>query len=300
MNEFYDTIIIGGGVSGLSAGMYTGRFQMKTLIIAKEIGGAIILTDKVENYPGFKKISGEDLVEKLREHAEEYDVEIIENEVISIEKKNNFIVKTKNEEYSAKTIIYAAGTKWRKLNVPGEEEYSSKGVHYCALCDGALYKDKKVGVVGGSDSAAKEALLLTRWVKKVFIIYRGEEIHPEPINHKRVMNNDKIEVINNTNVKEIKGDKMMTHVILDNSKKLELDGLFIEIGHIPLTDLAKNIGVELNDKNEIIIDKMSKTNIDGFYASGDVTNTEFKQAITGVSEGVKAAFSAYKKIKEEK
>ncbi|NQV09036.1 FAD-dependent oxidoreductase [Candidatus Woesearchaeota archaeon] len=298
----YDTIIVGAGVAGLGAAMYSGRFGLKTLLIGETMGGTIILTDTVENYPGFKKLTGMELADKLKEHALEYDVEVKEQKVVDIEKKEDgFVVKTAKEEFETKTVIYATGTKVKKLGAKGEEEFSNKGVHYCALCDGPVYQDKVIGIIGGSDSAAKEALLLTQYGKKVYIIYRKEKIRPEPINAERVDKNDKIEIINNTNVVEIKGDKFVESVVLDKeykgSKELKLDAVFIEIGHIVLTDLAKKLGVELNKKNEIIIDREAKTNLSGFFAAGDCVDTVFKQAITGVGEAVSAAYSAYQYVK---
>ena len=181
----------------------------------------------------------------------------------------------------------------------------NKGVHYCALCDGPLYKNKIVAIVGGSDSAAKDALLLSEHAKKVYIIYRGEEIHPEPINLQRIKANKKIEVINSTNIKEVKGEKFVNSVILDKKYKgkenLELDGVFVAIGHIILSDLAKAIGVKLNEKGEIKINHMtSETNIPGVFAAGDVTDKQFKQLITGVADGCTAAYSAYEHIQDSK
>jgi len=300
----YDTIIIGGGISALGAAVYCGRFQLKTLIIGEKVGGTIILTDDISNYPGFKKITGMDLFENIKKHAKDYDIEIVEKKATRVEKcKDCFKVSTNEKTYSTKTIIFATGTEWRKLNVPGEKEFENKGVHYCALCDGPVYKDKVIGVVGGSDSAAKEALLLAEYGKKVYIIYRKEKIRAEPINLKRVEANKKIEIINNTNVKEIKGDKFVNKIILDKpfkgSKELNLDALFIEIGHIPISDLAKSISVKTNEKNEIMIDKDSKTNVKGVFAAGDVVNSKFKQAITGVAEGVIAAYNVYQYINNE-
>jgi len=184
----------------------------------------------------------------------------------------------------------------------GAEEFKNKGVHYCALCDGALYKEKIVSVIGGSDTAAKEALLLAQNAKKVYIIYRGEKIRPEPVNGKLIEKNKKIEVINNTNVTEIQGDKMVNKVILDReysgTKELALTGVFGAIGHIPLSDLAAKLGVKINKKNEIMIDRDSKTNVKGIFAAGDVVDSGFKQAITGVGEGVVAVYSAYTYINE--
>jgi len=214
-----------------------------------------------------------------------------------------FELKTDESSYLGKTVIYATGTKWKKLGVPGEEAFTNKGVHYCALCDGAFYKDKVVAVVGGGDSAAKEALLLTQWASKVYIIYRGEEIHPEPINYGRVKKNKKIEIIRKANIIEIKGDQKVSRVVLDreykNNKELKLDAVFVEIGHSALSELAQKVGVKVNKKGEIIIDRLARTNVEGFYAAGDVADLEFKQAITGVGEAVAASYSAYKYLTGE-
>ncbi len=300
----YDTVIIGGGISGLSAALYAGRFQLKTLVLADKLGGTIILTDDISNYPGFRKISGMDLFDKIKEHAKDYGIDLKEKKVEKLEKcQDCFKVYSGHNIFEANTVIFATGTEWRKLNVPGEKEFSNKGVHYCALCDGALYKDKVVGIVGGSDSAAKEALMLAQYAKKVFIIYRKEKIRSEPVNLSKVEKNDKITVVNKANVKEIKGDKLVNSVILDTefngSNELKLDGLFINIGHIPLSALAKDIGVRLNQKNEIVTDENSATNIPGVYACGDVVNSRFKQAITGAAEGVIAAYNVYRYVKDE-
>ncbi|MBI2647552.1 FAD-dependent oxidoreductase [Candidatus Woesearchaeota archaeon] len=299
-----DTIIVGAGCAGLAAAMYAGRLNLKTLIIGSNIGGTIILTDVVENYPGFIRLTGQELADNLRKHVEEYQIDKVEEKVIKIKREHNcFVVETdENKTYQAKTIIFATGTEWRKLNVQGEKEFANKGVHYCALCDGAIYQNKIVAVVGGGDSAAKEALLLVQYAKKVYMLIRGERLRGEPINNDRVTKNQKIEVITKINIKEIFGDKILKGVVVDKpinrSAKLGLDAVFIAIGHIALSQLAKDIGVKTNEKGEIIIDRQSKTNIPGFFAAGDVCDTFFKQAITGVSEGVTAVYSAYTYINE--
>ncbi len=306
----YDTIIIGAGVTGLATAMYSGRLNMKTLILGTTsgnelpIGGVITLTDTVDNYPGFKHLTGVELAKKLEEHAKEYNIPIKEEKATDIskeEKMNCFIVKTEKETYHTKTVIFATGAKWRELPMKGADEFKNKGVHYCALCDGALYKDKTIGVVGGSDTAAKETLLLAQNAKKVYIIYRRDKIRAEPINQKLIEKNEKIEIITNTNIVEIKGDKFVKSVMLDNehngSKELQLDGVFGAIGHTPLSDLAVKLGVKVNDKKEIMVDRNSKTNVEGIYAAGDVVDSVFKQAITGVAEGVVASYSAYTYVK---
>ncbi|MCH8329286.1 MAG: FAD-dependent oxidoreductase [Nanoarchaeota archaeon] len=311
MKEMYDTLIIGAGVTGLSAAMYAGRLNLKTLVLGATsgselpIGGVITLTDTVDNYPGFKHLTGQELAEKLEAHAKDYNIEIKEEKVLDVSRENKlncFIGKTEKSSYHAKTIILATGAKWRELPMKGADEFKNKGVHYCALCDGALYKDKIIAVIGGSDSAAKEAILLSQFGKKVYIISRKYKIRAEPINIKLIEKNKKIEIITNTNVTEILGDKFVNKAILDKayngSKELKVDGVFGAIGHIPLSDLAVKLGVTINKKKEIMVDRESKTNVKGVFAAGDVIDSAFKQAITGVAEGVVAAYSAYTYINE--
>ena len=301
----YDTIIVGGGVSGLAAGVYCGRFRMKTLIIGDAPGGVLALAGDVENYPGFEKISGLDLALKIRDHALKHEgVEARDGKVTKIQKcgEGCFKVQKGDEHFHTKTIIFATGTEWRKLGVPGEQEYSSKGVHYCALCDAPLYRDKIIAIAGGSDGAAKEALIASEHAKQIYVIMRGGELRAEPINTQRVLANKKIVLIPNNEVAEIKGEKFVNKLILKNdyngSKELAADGIFVSIGHIPLTSLAKEVGVKTNERDEIIIDQDGNTNIPGFFAAGDVCSRRFKQAITGVGEGVTAAYSAYHYIGE--
>lgn len=313
MKNEYDFIILGAGGTGLAAGMYAARLGLKTLILGAShgselpIGGVITTTNVVENYPGFIRLTGSELADNLRKHAESYDLVTIKEERADEVKKHGkgFTVKTSSSSYESKTILFATGTKWRKLEVPGSSEFENKGIAYCALCDSPLYRNKIVGVVGGSDSAAKDALLLAEHAKKVYIIYRGDKIRAEPINLQRIEKNKKIEIINNSNVTEVSGSQFLEKVILDKpfngSKELKLDGLFIAIGHIVLSDLAKPLGVKLNEKGEIIIDhRTSETNVHGIFAAGDVADKPFKQAITGVAEGCTAAYSAYEYITKSK
>lgn len=306
----YDTIIIGGGVSGFAAAMYSARLNLKTLVIAEMFGGTIVMTNHVENYPGIEKITGFELAEKIRNHALSYNVPVEEDRVekISRGEKSLFKVETFSKKiFYSKTIIYATGSKYKELNAVGERKYFNRGVHYCALCDGSFYKNKIVAVIGGSDSAASDALVLAQHAKKVYIIYRKEKLRCEPVNYKRVIGNNKIEIIYNTNIKEFYGDErknILQGAMLDknfkSSSKLPLDGVFIAIGHTVISELAKQIGVALNEKSEVITDKDSKTNIPGFFAAGDVTNRKFKQAIIGVGESVIAAYSAYEYVTSNK
>lgn len=303
----YDVIVLGGGPAGLSAAMYAGRLKMKTLVLAGLRGGAIVNTNDITNWPGIKLVNGFELAKQIEEHAKQYDVTIKDSFAKEIKKKDDvFLVTTvSGEVYEGRSVIIATGTDVRKLGVKGEEEFKNRGVHYCALCDGFFYNDKIVAVVGGSDSAVKEALLLTQWAKKVYIIYRKEKLRAEPANLEKLQQNSKIEVITNTNIVEIRGDENgVKEVVLDNpfrgSKTLALDGVFVEIGRVPNNEIAKQLSISLNEKGEIITDKEAKTNVAGVFAAGDVTNISFKQAITAAAEGVIAAHSAYEFLQNVK
>ena len=337
----YDIIILGGGPTAIGAAIYAARFAMDVLIIGKIFGGLIATTHLVENYPGITSTSGQGLMDMFKEHMNSLRIPYISDEIRSVERVNDhFVLHSFFQKFKAKSVVFATGSERRKLGIPGEEEFTGRGVSYCATCDGPFYKDKIVCVIGGSDSAAKEALFLSQNVKKVYIIYRGEEIRAEPINKKRVEENEKIEIIYKTNITEIKGleklinliltavievmeveasslarldryrnelyfsnhvggsEKIVKSVIFDNGKEFEIDGVFIEVGSNPNSNLAKRVGIKTNEKNEIIINRKSETNVPGMFAAGDVADAPFKQAITGVAEGVIAAYSAFDYIKE--
>lgn len=298
--EEYDLIIVGGGCAGYPAAVYASRFNLKTLVIAKEKGGLITTTHLVENYPGFVSLSGQELADNLEAHVKANNVPIENDIVNSIEKVGrHFIVKTdlQNIEYKTKTIILATGTKHRHLNAPGEVQFSGKGVSYCATCDGMFFRNKIVGIVGGSDSASKEAMVLAQNSSKVYMFIRTY-LKAEPINADRIRKNSKIEIIEGVQVKEICGENLVTHVNLDNGKKVDLSGVFIAIGMLPQNDLAKSLGVNLDNKGEVIIDRLSRTNVEGVFAAGDNTNSEWKQGIVASAEGSVAAYSAYEYIQK--
>ena len=292
----YDLVIIGAGSAGLPAAVYAARFRMHTLVIGELVGGTITTTHVVENWPGIISITGWDLMDELKRHVDVNNVPVLEDRVVEVKKRGelDFLLKTLGgKEIAAKSVLFATGTTRKKLGIPSEKQFESHGVSYCAVCDGVLFKNKTVAVIGGSDSAAKEALFLAEHASKVYIIHRGDKIRPEPINGERVAQNKKIELMLNRNVLEIYGDKNVKGVKFKEGGDLRLDGVFIEIGATPNSEIAKKLGVALNEKNEIIIDVESRTNVGGVYAAGDVANRHFKQAITGAAEGVVAAFSAY-------
>ena len=297
----YDVVIIGGGCAGLAAALYAKRYDLKTVVFAKELGGLITTTHIVENSPGIKPMSGWDMMDIFLDQMKTFDVELVEKRVDELSKQEEaFSVVVDGETHTAKTVIFATGTKHRELNVPGEEEYRNKGLSYCATCDGAFFKEKDVVMVGGGDSAAKEGLLLADYANHVYIIARST-LKPEPINGKRVAERDNITVIEQNEVVEVVGDdNTVTGVRLKNEwngrSSLDVGGVFVAIGHLAQTELANDLGVEMNEKNEIKIDRTSRTNVSGFYAAGDCTDASWKQAIISAAEGSQAANSAYEDI----
>lgn len=296
----YDTIILGGGPAGLGAAVYTARFKLSSLLISKEVGGLLNQAHLVENWLGVKSMKGIDLIKTFEEHVKNLKVPIKKEEINGIRKNKNFFEITTNKtKYQAKTIILALGTIKRKLNIPGEDKYLGKGVSYCYICDAAFFKNKIVGVVGGSDAAAVAALQLAEHAKQVYIIYRKAEIRAEPILKNKVNKNKKIKIIPNTEIKEIHGNNFVEKVTFKDGKEFKLDGIFVEIGSIPSVSLAKELGVKINNRNQVTVDKAHKTNIPGVFAAGDITDNPMKQAITAAAEGSIAAMSAYRLIKEE-
>lgn len=298
----YDFLIIGGGCSGLSAAMYGTRLGLKTLTLAELPGGLITTTHLVENWPGIKSISGPDLAMSLYEHAAAVGAEIKSERARKVEAlpdDKGYRVTTGSNEYEAKSIMFATGTEHKKLGVPGEKELENRGVSYCALCDGAFFKGQVVGIVGGGDSAAKEALFLTEHASKVYIVVRKGFLRAEPINEKRVLENEKIEILFEHEIEEILGTENVEKIRFKpgtgkfSGQELEMQGLFMAIGHTAQTQLAGELGVELNNHGEIVINRRSETNLRGVFAAGDCCDTEFKQAITGSAEAVTASYFAY-------
>jgi thioredoxin reductase (NADPH) len=293
----YDVIIIGAGVAGLSAGMYCGRFKLKTLVIGEMPGGIVTTTHLVENYPGILSITGADMGEAFLTHAQKFGAEMKFTKVIDIEKEGKlFKVKTPDAEFFGLAVIVATGTEHKKLGVPGEKEFVGRGVSYCALCDAAFFKNKTAALVGGGDSAAIEALILAEQCAKVYMIVRKDVLRAEPINYTNVMENKKIEVLFNTEIAEIKGDKKVESVLLKSGKTLPLDGVFVAIGYVPISSVVSKLGVDLDARGQIKINRNSETNVPGIYAAGDITDFAFKQVITGTAQAVVASYFAYQYV----
>jgi len=306
MAEQYDLIIIGGGPAGLTAGIYAGRRDLKTLIITKNIGGQAGSASWVENYPGFEKVNGFELMQKFQKQAENFGAQFKYEEISKVEKINkHFLVKTvTGNEYQSLALILAFGKTPSNLEVPGEKEFTGKGVAYCATCDGPLFKNKIVAVIGGGNSALESADYMSQIAQKVFLIHRRNEFRGEELLVERVKSNPKIELKLEKVVTEIKGDKFVKEIIIEdvNTKakdSVKLDGIFIEIGY-SVDASAINDLVNINEKNEITIDEQCQTSLPGVLAAGDVTNIKFKQIVISAAEGAKAALTAYKYIQDIK
>lgn len=301
----YDVIIIGSGPAGLTAAIYTTRANLKTLIIAgARWGGQLILTTLVENFPGFPEgIQGPDLMMNMRKQAEHHGAEIIEANFTEADfSKRPFVVKTAEKSFQAKSVIIATGADTKWLGVPGEEGKIGRGVSSCAPCDAPFFKNKKVIVVGGGDSAMEEALVMTRFATEVTVVYRGETLRASYVMQEKVKNNPKIKIIYNTVVEEILGEQKVTGVKLKNSKtgeasEMPIDGVFVAIGHMPNTGLFK--GIDLDEKGFIKIHDHFLTNIEGVFVAGDVHDAKYKQAITAAGFGCAAALEAERWIVDQ-
>jgi len=305
MQEVYDTIIIGSGPAGLTAAIYAGRAELKTLVIAGvKYGGQLMDTTIIENYPGFPEgINGPELIERMIAQAQKFNAQIIFEDALKVELKDKIKkVYTLEKEYQAKTVILALGANPRKLNVTGEEKLWGKGVSACAVCDGALFKNKQVAVVGGGDSAMEEASFLTNFASKVYLIHRRDSFRAAALMQKKVLNNPKIEILYNSEIQEIIGiDKVEALKIINNqnqaSQILKVDGLFLAISHIPNTQIFQG-QLELDSDGYITVKNDVETSIEGVFASGDIKDKAYKQIVTAVSGGAIAALMANKYLKE--
>ena len=303
--EQYDIIIVGAGPGGLTAGIYAGRQGTKNLIIDRDLAGGIGReVPEMENYPGFENISGLELIEKMKAQAiKNCDLHEMEDvvEIIKTEDEYRFTVKTSKDTYQSKTVILATGSSHRHLNAKGEEEFKGKGVSYCATCDGFFFAGRDIIMVGGGNSALQEALYLKNLGANVTLVHRRDEFRAQK-HLQDMIEKEEIPTILNATVEEIKGKMLVESVILKDTKTDELkevptNGVFISVGYIPHTELAAQLGVDLDESGHIIIDKEQKTNIDYVYAIGDVC-VGLKQWVVACGEGAVAATSAYHDLKE--
>jgi len=299
----FDTIILGGGPAGLSAAIYAARGAVSTAIIDKNMfGGQPSNYLELENYPGFQVVGGYDLMEKFEEHADKFGVKKFPMQ--EIEKVDLLAKKiyTKEFEFSAKTIIIATGAQPMKLGVKGEKEFVGRGVSYCAVCDGMFFRNKNVAVVGGGNSAIEEAMYLTKFASKVYVVHRRDELRADKIIQERAFKNDKIEFVWDSVVKEIRGENTVNSVVLENVKTgnetiLMTDGVFPYIGIVPNV-MDFNGQLEQDRNGFIITDTTMATSVDGVFAVGDVRNTPLRQVITAASDGAVAAVYAVKHVEE--
>jgi thioredoxin reductase (NADPH) len=299
MNKVYDVIIIGGGSAGLTAALYTSRNKLSTLIIEKGlIGGNINEAEKVDNYPGFPKgIGGMELTTLMNEQAALYGTEVINDDVISVKVDGN--IKTVNAvqaHFTAKALIIAGGSERQKLNAPGEKEYTGKGVSYCATCDAPFFRDKRVAVVGGGNSALYEALHIARFASKVSLIHRRDQFRATPVVQDKVFAEPKIECIWNSIVREVQGETFVNRLRLEDVRTgqdsyLEVDGVFVAIGLIPNTSYLKDI-VPLDEKGAVIVNNMMETAVPGVFAAGDIRINSIRQVVAAAGDGAVAAVSA--------
>ena len=296
--KIYDVVILGAGPAGMAAGIYAGRYGMKTLVIGSVIGGTANLAGEIENYPGFTG-SGADLMEKFEEQAKLFGVEFEIGSIDKVEKTDNeFCVSVDDKEFIGRSVISGLGLERRKLEIPGEKEFLGKGVSYCATCDGNFFRGKTVAVIGGCDSAAKAAIYLADICKKVHVSYRKEKMRCEPINLDRLNAKENVEIIYDSKPVEIIGDGKVSELKLelqDKEKLIKVDGVFIEVGSVPVTKIFDGLGVELED-GYIKVDKEGRTSVEGFFAAGDGTNNPFKQVITATADGVLATRVAYEYV----
>ncbi|MFB6265661.1 MAG: NAD(P)/FAD-dependent oxidoreductase, partial [Candidatus Nanohaloarchaea archaeon] len=300
-----ELVIVGGGPGGSSAAVYAARSRIDTLLVTEDFGGQLLLTDKVENYLGFPHETGEGISERYEEHVRDYDEYVdVERETVERVAKEDgeFVVGTSKRTITAETVIVSTGTYARRLDVPGEEEFRNRGISYCSVCDGPLYADEEVAVIGGGYSGTEGALFLSDIAEKVYLINYDDELSGEPITLEKIPEQDNIEVINRADTQEFFGEDMLQGLRYEDrdteeTHELEVAGAFIEIGRIPNSDIVE--GVEKDEEGRIVTDDHQRTSIDGLFAAGDVSDIAEEQAILAAGEGCAAALEAGRYLKEQ-
>ena len=302
----YDTIIIGAGPAGMTAALYAARSNLKVALLERGIpGGQMNNTADIENYPGYANISGPELAEKMFEPLENLGVQHLFGLVEKIEDRGDFKeIITEDERFETKTVIIASGANHRHLGVPGEEDYNSRGVSYCAVCDGAFFRDEDLLVVGGGDSAVEEAIFLTRFAKSVTIVHRRDELRAQKVLQDRAFANEKIRFVWDSVVENIHGDeRKVTGVTFKNVKtgetsQADFGGIFIYVGLDPVSEFAADLGIT-DEAGWILTDHQMKTSVAGIYAVGDVRQKDLRQITTAVGDGAIASQEAYKYLTEQ-
>ena len=297
----YDLIIIGSGAAGLSAALYARRYKMETLVIQGEFGGETATAGIIENYPGILSIDGFELMQSMQKQAKDIGAVFEKGKAEKISSDGNcFTVKVGDKEFEGNTVILAIGSERRHLNLPNEKELTGKGVHYCVTCDGPVYNGKTVAMIGGGDSSVKGVNFLAEYAEKIYLIVRGKEVLAEPVNLERMKKlGDKVEVLLETEIEKIVGEKFLDKLILSKeyqgSKDLKVDGMFVEVGFDPDKTFAEQLGIKLDEKGYMKVDNLMHTDVPGVFAAGDATNHfgRFKQDITASALGAVAATSAY-------
>ena len=301
--QIYDLIIIGAGPAGITASVYAARKKLNFLVISVDIGGQTAWSGDIENYTGYQFISGPELTQKFQEHMRKYDIPLKENEeVLSVGKSTDlFLIKTSKADYQARTVIIASGKKSKELQVAGEKEFKNHGLTYCATCDGPLFGNKVVAVVGGGNSALDATLQLMKIAKQIYLINNTDQLAGDAIMLQKVQEANHVEILNNYQVSAVLGDKFVRSIKVKNQqqeKELAVEGVFVEIGLIPNSEFVKD--VEKNEFNEINIDLRNQTNVFGMFAAGDVTDVPEKQIIIAAGEGAKAALGAFRYLAQHK
>lgn len=292
----YDLIIVGGGLAGMTAAIYAARKEMNFIIISPEFGGEIANTPYVENWPGVKSMNGMELAQSYVDHMKSLNVTIVEDMVTEVNKiDEKFIVTTYNGTYESKTVLWATGSKYRELKIPGEEQFKGRGVTYCSTCDGPLFKNKVVAVVGAGNNGLTSTIYMSNIAKKVYLINKNPKLKGDAILAEKLLNNDKVEILNNARVKEIHGDKLVRKIIIttpEGEKEIAVDGVIINVGYVPITDPVKNI-VEIDLSGHIAVDNKKMTAVSGFFAAGDVVNNPYKQLVISAGDGCTAALGVF-------
>jgi len=300
--NIYDVVIVGAGPAGMTAAVYASRANLKTVMLERGVpGGQMANTEDVKNFPGFDFITGPELSSKMFEHAQKFGAEYKYGDLQSVEDHGNYkLLKTSSEEFKTRTVIIATGAEYKKIGVPGEELLTGRGVSYCAVCDGAFFKERELVVIGGGDSAVEEGVYLTKFASKVTIVHRRAELRAQKILQERAFKNEKIEFIWDTELQSINGEgKVGSVTLLDkntgNTYDYDTDGVFVYIGMLPLTKPFKDLGI-LNELNYVETNREMETSVPGIYAAGDVIDKTLRQIVTATGDGSIAAENAQKYI----